>query len=103
MEAKPQEKVSNIDSYEREKIETTLNDSKHLVAVIENYLKTVDYCNENGIVLEYRSSLDNLRHPGGAGEVLADLARKFEGGMIDMAKSIHVSHKRALEAQMIKS
>ena len=39
-------KVENIDQYEREKIETTLKDAKHLVAVIENYLKTVAYCDE---------------------------------------------------------
>jgi hypothetical protein len=44
---------TNIDSYEREKIESTLVDAKHLVEVIENYIAMVKYCDDNGIKSKY--------------------------------------------------
>jgi hypothetical protein len=93
-------KVENIDQYEREKIETTLKDAKHLVAVIENYLKTVAYCDEKGIELPNRKSLDAIRRPGELADpvgALTKLSILFESGMSDMAKNINVSHKDELE------
>jgi len=99
-------RVTNMDKYEREKIMATLGDAEHLVAVIKNYLATVDYCNENGIKLSKRKSLEDIRRPGTpvgpAGTLLIDLAILFESGMYDMSKNINISHKDELEKRMEK-
>lgn len=92
--------VENMDSYEREKIAATLRDAQHLVAVIENYLKTVDFCNEKGIDLSGRKSLNAIRGTGELADpagTLTKLSILFESGMSDMAKQIDVSHKDELE------
>lgn len=94
-------RVENMSDYEREKINATLVDAKHLVAVIENYLKTVDYCDQHGIPLLNRPSLSDLRVPGGKADPvgpLRDLSVAFESGMTAMARNINVSHKPGLEA-----
>lgn len=95
------EKIENMTVYEREKIEATLKDARHLVEVIENYLKTVDYCDEKGIELTERPPLEAIRRPGqlaDPNEALRQLSVMFESGMTEMAKSIDVSHKPSLEA-----
>ena len=91
--------VENIGDYEREKIERTLADARHLVAVMENYLTTMQFCDEKGILVEERERHQGLRQPGALGDpagVLRDLAIKFEQGMADAAKYIHVSQKDEL-------
>lgn len=93
-------RIENMDGYEREKIERTLQGARHLVTVIENYLKTVDYCNENGVELPNRKKLEAIRRPGELADPmgsLTELAIVFESGMNDMSKNINVSHKGKLE------
>ena len=98
-------RVENMEHYEREKIERTLTGARHLVAVIENYLKTVDYCDEHGVALPNRKKLEAIRRPGELADPmgsLTELAVVFESGMNDMSKNINVSHKGELEKRYSK-
>lgn len=54
---KESKKVENVDKYEKEKIESTLKDAKRLVAVMENYLEMVKFCDEQGIKIKNRTNL----------------------------------------------
>ena len=80
-----------IDQYEREKIEQTLRDAKHLVAVIENYLKMIKFCEEQGIKIEGRTSLEKLRYPGepaGPDNDLTKLLSMFESAQDEITKNL---------------
>ena len=82
-------KIENIDEYEKEKIERTLKDAEHLVAVIKNYLEMVKFCDEQGIHIKKRKSFDRLRYPNGPAGPDSDLgkiARMFEGGQIEIGR-----------------
>lgn len=95
--------VENIDQYEKEKIEVTLGEAKHLVAVIENYLETAAYCDEKGIKLPNRKSLAGIRRSGELADPvgpLTQLSILFESGTSDMAKNINISHRDELESRM---
>jgi len=84
-------KFENVDKYEKEKIENTLKDAKHLVAVIENYLEMVKYCDEQGIDIKGRTSLEKLRYPNGpAGpdSDLGKLSQVFESGQSEISKNL---------------
>ena len=83
--------VENIDEYEREKIERTLEDAEHLVVVIRNYLEMVGYCDENGIEINGRTSLDSLRYPGAPAGPESDLGKissMFESGQKEIARNL---------------
>ena len=84
-------KVENIGRYEKEKIENTLKDAKHLVAVIENYLEMVKFCDEQGINIRGRTSLEKLRYPdapAGPDSDLGKIAIMFESGQAELAKNL---------------
>lgn len=97
--------AGEMDSYEREKVETTLQGVEQLAAVIKNYLVMVDYCKEMGIHLPDRESLGNIRYPGALADPsgpLTQLAALFQNGMSQMAGNIDVSHKAELEERYVK-
>jgi hypothetical protein len=83
--------TSNLDSYEREKIEATLASVKHLAGVMENYLSMVKYCDENGISIEWRTLLDDIRRPwspAGPDNDLLKLSILFEQWQHEIARNL---------------
>lgn len=99
-------KVENMNSYEREKIEKTLGTAEHLVKVIKNYLIMVDYCNEKGIKLQHRKTLETIRQPGELADPMGPFGKlevEFENGMNDIARDVNGSlHEAELEKRYIK-
>jgi hypothetical protein len=98
-------KIENMSQYEREKIETILKEVESLGEIINNYLKTIDYCDENEIYIPDRKSLEKIRAPGGLADPigpLSQLLRLFKDGMIDMLNNIDFSNKDELEKRWIK-
>ena len=98
-------KVENIDQYEREKIETTLKDAEHLVAVIKNYLEMVKFCDEQGIDIKGRSSLEKLRYPdapAGPDSDVGKIARMFESGQAEIARNLTKTQADQIYEERIK-
>ena len=84
-------RVENIDVYEREKIERTLVDARRLVAVMENYLEMVKFCDEKGIVVKGRTMFDQLRFPDGPAGPDGDLGKieaMFQSGQKEIARNL---------------
>lgn len=98
-------KIENISEYEREKIERTLNDAKRIVAVIENYLEMIKFCDEQGIDVIGRTSLNDLRRPNGPAGPNSDLgkiARIFESGQTEIAKNLTKEQVNQIYEERIK-
>ena len=98
-------KVENIDQYEKEKIETTLKDAEHLVAVIKNYLEMVKFCDEQGIDIKGRTSLEKLRYPeapAGPDSDLGKIARMFESGQTEIARNLTKAQADQIYEERIK-
>lgn len=98
-------KVENIDSYEMQKIKNALANAEHLVAVIQNYIKMAEFCDEKGIKAKGRTSLEKIGYEGGANGPDSDLlklARMFESGQHELAGNINVSDKEELEKRFVK-
>ena len=67
------DKIENLGSYEREKIETTLKDAKNLVQHIEDYLTMVKYCDDHGITIADKVELSGVRIAGGPADPVGDI------------------------------
>lgn len=95
-------KIGNVGEYEREKIENTLKDARHLVAVIENYLEMVKFCDENEIYIEKRTDLGHLRAPNGIADQLQKISIIFEKGQYEIRDSITQGESDRIYTERIK-
>jgi hypothetical protein len=57
------EKLPVISSYEREKIESSIEDLKHVAETMRAILELSDFAKEKGIEINRVSAFDGLRHP----------------------------------------
>ena len=77
--------VENIRQKEKEKIERTLADARHLVEVGENYLKMIRKCNEKDLRLKRDITFEAIRGPGKPAGPDSDLGKI--SSMFEMAQA----------------
>ncbi|MBM3256261.1 MAG: hypothetical protein FJZ04_02225 [Candidatus Moranbacteria bacterium] len=87
--------IENLSGYSKEKIPKTLNQLKHLVEVMENFLTMLRFCEKLGIrtpeltkMSEKFSSLRYLGGLAGPNSGLVDLEVVFENGQAAIARSL---------------
>ena len=108
-----EKKVENMDKYEREKIESTVNDLEFTANVLKNVLICADFCDEKRIDLKRGKRPDFstiMTYPGKsvAGpdsdfyKGISQLSGLFQKAQVDMARNIHFSHKNELENRIPK-
>ena len=102
--------VKNIDSYEREKIETTVKELHLLAGTLKNAVIMLDFAAEKGIKIPERTSLDSIRHPNGIagpegnlGKGITELLSMAQGLQVEAAAHIPGEFKSELEKRYIKS
>jgi len=93
-------KIENIDEYEREKIERTIADLKQTTAIIDNYLKMMDFADTHHIKIDKRTLMDKIRYqdgPAGPDNDMIKLQGLFAKGQAEIAHSIPREHVEELK------
>ena len=116
------EKLINQEFKEKENIQKTINDAKHLIEVRENYYKMIKFCQENkiqittteiddaeetlklakGISAKEITDFNGSRQADGLGMEFIALASKYETGQAKIAQQLTAEQTNQIYEEKIK-
>jgi len=95
--------IGGLDSYEREKLETTKLQLQRMVDLIDITVKMLDFCKDKDIKIEERVNFDNLRAKDGLAGPESDiskLAAKVENAQLSILEYMNEDQVKEMEKEL---
>ena len=97
-------KIENMGKEEREAVESLLRDAQSLVVAIRNYIETLQFCDNHGIVVADRPNLEAVIRPNlaaGSGRDLERVPILLVRGQMAMESHIGLELKSELDKRLL--
>lgn len=95
--------LKNLESYEREKLETTKSQLQRVADMIDLAIKMLDHCEQKDIDITTRPTLNDLRQPNGLAGPESDISKlevKLEKAQLSILKTMTEEEIKEMEKDL---